>query len=111
MAETLFILFLILPAVLGMAEILHLLKSFLLGCTVKGRRYSIVFLENEDAVTTLRTFCEEKNWYGRHADDKLFAVYKELSQEVLVDCREIAEKNDIIFLSADSLGGNIEEFY
>ncbi len=111
MAETFFIIILIVPAVLGMAEILHLFKVYLLGYTRKGKKHSIVFLDNEDAVITLRAFCEEKNWYGKPVNNRFFAVYKGLSEEVFAECREIAEKNDIILLNIDDLTDYIKEFY
>ena len=99
-----FFLFLILPAVLGVAEILHFLKLAMLSSDDKGYKFNCIFLDEDDAILKLKVFCEESNWNGKRSCREYFAIYKELSENVLNECGLIASKYDIELLS-------FEDFY
>ncbi len=105
-----FFLFLILPAVLGVAEILHFIKIAMLSSGDKGYKFNCIFLEEEDAVLKLKVFCEESNWNGIKSGREFYAVYRELSENVLNECRLIASKYDIEFLSLEDFCQIINEF-
>lgn len=106
----LFFLFLIVPAVLGVAEILHLLKLAILSSKDNSYTFTCIFLEEENAIINLKTFCEEHNWNGMKIGNEFIAIYKELSLNVLDECRVIAAKNDIEFLKLDEFYKKIKEF-
>ena len=99
-----FFLFLIIPAVLGVAEILHFLKLAMLSSGDNEYKFSCIFLEEENAIIKLKAFCEESNWNGIKRGKEFYAIYNELSENVLNECALIANKYDIEFLS-------VEEFY
>ena len=105
-----FFLFLIVPAVLGVAEVLHCLKIAMLSSKENSFEFNCIFLEEENAVIHLKAFCEERNWNGIKNGKEYFAIYNELSQEVLNECDLIAEKNDIEFLNSKEFFEKIKDY-
>ena len=105
-----FFLFLILPAVLGVAEILHFIKLAMLSSGDKGYKFNCIFLEEEDAVLKLKVFCEECNWNGTKSGREYYAIYRELSKNVLDECKKIASEYDIGILSLEDFYQIINEF-
>ena len=103
MPEIIMVLFLIIPAVLGMAEILHFAKMLILSPYIKGDRYSLIVLENEDALFQLKNFFEENNWYGAKKLGKTIVVCKDLSSENYEECRQLAEANGAMLLDYEKL--------
>lgn len=103
MPEIIMILFLIIPAVLGMAEILHFVKMLILSPYIKCNRYSLIVLENEDALFQLKNFLEENNWYGSKKLGKTIVVCKDLSSENFEECKHLAETNGAKLLDYEKL--------
>ena len=106
----LFFLFLIVPAVLGVAEILHLLKLAIISSNENRYTFTCIFLEEENAIMDLKSFCEEHNWNGMKIGKEFFAIYNELSPNVLNECRLIAAKNDNEFLNSEGFYNKIKNF-
>lgn len=110
MSQTVFIFILLVPAVFGMAEFLYLLKGCILSPVGKQKRYSVIFLKENDAVLSLRSFCEENNWYGNFKKYKFFAVYDSLSKETLKECELLTDKYGIILLNIEDFKDKIKDF-
>lgn len=106
----LFFLFLVIPAVLGVAEILHYLKLTMLSYREDGHKLSCIILDDENAVIQLKAFCEESNWNGIKSGKECFAIYKNLSENIFNECKTIANKNDIEFLSLEEFYNEIKDF-
>ena len=110
MTQTVFILILIVPAVLGLAELLYLAKRLILAPMGKSKRCYAIFIEEKDAVLSLRAFCEENNWYGNFKKYSFFAVYDSLSEEIFKECELLAEQNNVTLIQVKDFSNKIKEF-
>lgn len=111
MPQLIFIIFLIIPAVLGLAEILHYLKLLILSPESRSDRFCLSVLNEENAVLELRAFCEDNNWSKNPARYRFVAVYSELSADALDECKIIAEKNGVTLLKSSELNKFLKELY
>lgn len=111
MPQLIFIIFLIIPAVLGLAEILHYLKLLIISPESPSDRFCVSVLSEGNGSLELRAFCEENNWSRKPVRYRLVAVYSELSAETLDECKIIAEKNGVTLLRASQLNDFIKELY
>ncbi len=92
-------------AMLGLAEVLHNFKMFLLKPKKERPSYRLVFLEGDDALQTLNSAIAEYRWRGGRYAENIIAVYSFLKPDALSECRKTAERYNVILLSCNELSG------
>ena len=102
MAELILFLFLLIPAMLGLAEILHLIKTYILY-PHKTDSCMVVYLKGENPVGRLKFALEQYCWLGKRYIGNIIAVSSGLDGEDYDICREIALNHGIIFCGEDEL--------
>lgn len=104
-----FFVFLVIPAIIGVAEMLHSLKMAMLLPKDDCRNFSCVFLQEENAVIQLKLFSEEVKWSGSKKTKENFAVYEKLSPKVLEECILLANENDFRIVDLEEFNRIIKE--
>jgi len=102
MAEILLVLFFLIPAMLGIAEILHIIKLYILF-PKSAESYVIIYLKNENASGQLMYALEQYFWFGKKYAKNIIAVNSGLSSDNYEICKSIALKHNIIFCSEEEL--------
>ncbi len=95
MLEIIFVLVFLIPSMLGVAEILHLIKSYILSSKKKPRKLLLVYLTGDDALLQLKSVIEELNWHGKRFAEKIIAV--NCGAADFEPCRELAQKYEICY--------------
>ena len=108
MLEIIIILFLIIPAVLGMSEILHVMKMLILSPHTECNKYSLIVLENEDALFLLKKFFEENNWNGSKKNGKAIVVFKNLTGNIYEECKAVALNNGAVITDYEKIAAALE---
>lgn len=108
MIETILIILLLFPSMLGLAELLHLARNYILLPKTKPKKTVIVYLNGEKSVEQLMFVLQEYRWHGDSYAQKLAAVDYGIPDDIIDECREIAEENNILFYTKDFL--KINEF-
>ncbi|MBR7132482.1 MAG: hypothetical protein IKD04_03025 [Clostridia bacterium] len=103
MVELLFFIFVLLLAVLGLAELIHSVKLCLLAPKEAAISYKIIFLKGSLPQHQLKIAVEQSAWSGKKLTGNIIAVNSFLEGEALEECRFIAQKNGVIFCSAEEL--------
>lgn len=93
----------LIPAMLGVAEILHKLKIIILAPKRADVSYNVIFLNNSEPVEQLSNAIYQSNWHGREYYGVLVAVNDFLNEENFVLCKELAQKNGVVFCSLKEL--------
>lgn len=102
MVEIVFFIIFLVFAVLGLAEVLHILKCRLLKPKKDIISYRVIILTNDNPENQLLYAIEQCLWqYGSCFN--LIAVKSYLSLENLVECEKIAKKYDISLCSLEKL--------
>jgi len=96
------VLFLI-PAMLGLSELLHILKIRILSPKKPVISYNVIILNNDKPHQQLQHAIYQYLWHGRELGGVILAVNSFLNEENFSCCKELAEKNNIIFCSLDEL--------
>ncbi len=96
-------------AMLGLSELLHLIKIYILLPKAGNNRYLLVLLKGDSPQQDLISAIEEKRWLGARYAKSILAVYFSEGQSGLDACRKIAQDNDITVCSFYELSGIIEK--
>ena len=102
MAEILLCLFFLIPAMLGLSEIFHILKLYILF-PKRITSYVIVYLNNENASGQLQYALEQYFWLGKKYARNIIAVSNNLDKESSEVCKKIAFKHGLIFCGSEEL--------
>ncbi|MBQ6825501.1 MAG: hypothetical protein IJP34_02435 [Clostridia bacterium] len=102
MVEIVFFIIFLFFAVLGLAEVLHILKCRLLKPKKDIISYRIIILTNDNPENQLLYAVEQCLWHYGNCFN-LVAINSYLSLENLTECEKIAKKYDIYFCSAEKL--------
>ena len=102
----LLVLFLI-PAMLGLAEILHILKLHILKPQKPMISYKVIILTDDTAVENMRYAIEQYLWQPGNNNGNLVFVNSLLNKENFTVCKELAERYSIGFYSKKEL----EEYF
>ncbi len=82
----------IIPMVLGLAEILHTVKMFLLSSSVPCERILIVFPDDENFPRQITKTAEERSWRGNNFAKKILISTKNISEENTEEVERITQK-------------------
>ena len=109
--ELILIILCIFPLMLGIADILHNLKLFLLGGKVKSQKTVIFLLDDEFPQRELALIAEQKRWQGKAFADKVYVIYTKLSKNEILECENIARKNNIFLYSLKDFSADFSLFF
>ena len=82
-------------AILGFSEFLHIIKLHIIFPKAKINSCLVIKLFDETAEKQTLYACEQFNWYGKRFADSLCFNCDELSFDVYARCRKICEKYGI----------------
>lgn len=102
MGEIILFLVFLIPAMLGLAEIIHIFKT----CLFYPKNidsYMLVYLSNENSAAKLNFVLEQYYWFGKKYFGNIIAIASDLNKENYDVCQNIAEKHGIIFCNENEL--------
>lgn len=108
MGEITFFIIFSIPALFGLAELLHYLKVYIISPKVASTKYLIVFLGDNSPCKQLALAGEEYFWRGRKYAYNIIAVDCGISDEDYLVCHSFCNKNNFIFCSYNELGEYLE---
>lgn len=103
MSEIIFSLFLLVPAMLGIAEIMHLIKLYLIERNNSLSPYIIIILKNETANEQILSVVENYRWQGEKYAENIIAVNSFLSEENQEIYADLARKHNLFYCSFEEL--------
>ena len=86
----------LIPTILGLGEIIQLVKLTLLKPKVKPQGYAVIFLERDAAFGQLKYAITKYGWDNSDFG-KIIAIPKDLSEEEYEECRALAERYGVEF--------------
>ena len=111
MFEVIFCFLMLVPTMLGIAELIHMLKSSIINKKGKIFSYIVVVLENETAVSQLLYQIEKYKWQGNRYAQNIVAINSYLDEENEKLCGEIAKKYGVCLCTFEEISGNVKYFY
>ncbi len=105
MIEIVLLMICLVPTMLGLAEIIHWLKLLILSPKKKVPSYVVLYLTESSPREQISFAAEKYSYYG---DRNIIAVNTFVREEDFEECKAIADKNDIIFCSANELLENLK---
>ena len=96
MGEIILFLIFLIPAMLGLAEIIHIFKTCLFY-PKNTDSYVLIYLSNENPALKLSFVLEQYYWLGKRYVENVIAIASDLSEENYEMCKNIADKHGIIF--------------
>ena len=102
MAEFVFFMVLVLPATLGFAEILHILKRWLFSSGKKGERILFLIPDNENFERQILELSNEYMWQGNILAEKIFIINTRLDDENRKECYVLAQKSGFKVLEQEN---------
>lgn len=98
-------------AVAGICEVIHLIRLYLASDGKKNINYALVFLRSGRAVSQLKYMYEQLLWQGNGYADAIIGVDYDLSDEERKLCYEYSRKKDIIITVPEMLGRVLDTLY
>ena len=103
MTETILIILLLFPSMLGIAELLHQVKIYILLPKTKPEKAVVVYLKGEKAVEQLMYILQEYRWHGESYAKRIVAVDSGIPENLVDECKKIAFENKILFYKKEHL--------
>lgn len=101
MAEIVFGIILIFPAMLGLAEMLHTFKMHLLSSPKRCERVLVVYPDDENFPRQIMKTAEERKWQGEKFAQRVLVSVKNISEENSQDVKDLALKYGFEILKGD----------
>ena len=101
MAEIVFGIILIFPAMLGLAEMLHTFKMHLLSSPKRCERVLVVYPDDENFPRQIMKTAEERKWQGEKFAQRGLISVKNKSEENSQDVKDLALKYGFEILKED----------
>ena len=98
-------------AVAGICEIIHLIRLHLVSDGKKNTNYALVFLRNGRALCQLRYAYEQFLWQGNGYADTIIGIDYELTDDERKLCYEYSRKKNIIITSPEMLNRVLDTLY
>ncbi len=92
MGEIIFFLVFAIPAVLGLAEIIHIIKMWFLSSGVGGKRVLVLVPDNENFTKQILSTYEQFRWHGNKLADKIIILDCLIDDENIEECKRITRK-------------------
>ena len=93
--KTVAFLIILIFAVFGFSEFLHIVKMAILFPRKKNASRIVVQLQNDIAEKQMLYVCEQYKWYGKSYADSIILNTQNLDEENLQKCRILAKKYDV----------------
>ncbi len=103
MLKLLFIATVMILALLGLSELIHIIHALCIKPKGKRRIITVVVLEENKAVEDLYFAAVQSAWFGKTFCEYRIAVYDSLDTETYNICKNIADKYDFIFCPREVL--------
>lgn len=103
MGELIFILIFSIPAIFGLAELIHILRSYILTPKFFTPKYSVIFLGKNMPYEQLLSAHLEFAWYGKKYAQNIIAVDCGINDENYSVCMQFCRKNNLIFCKSEEL--------
>lgn len=103
MAEIIFILLFAVPAILGLAEIIHTVKLWIVASGSPKKRVLVVIPDDKDFPEQILSSYEEIKWQGSKLAEKIVVVDTLLCEESKQECKALAKKLGIEICSNSEL--------
>lgn len=101
MSEKILLYILLIPAMLGLAEILHFLKLYITRGKAKCKKCVLFYLCGENCFCSLKAILEECSWQGRNFAEKVVVV--DCGIEDIEECLSEANNSGIVFIKPTDL--------
>lgn len=108
MGEVIFFAIFTIPALLGVAELIHLIKVYIISPKTNSIKYLLVFLGENSPYEQLTAVAEEFFWRGKKYAHNIIAINTGIKEEDYIYCRSFCDKNNLIFCNADEVNEYIE---
>lgn len=92
MAEIIVLICFSLLAILGLADLMHTVKLWILGNEKSCGKYLVLVPDDQNFIKTVLNASEEKKWQGRKYADEIIVVDCLLSDGNREECRRLSEK-------------------
>ncbi len=96
MDEKILFYIILIPAMLGFAEILHFLKLYITRGRKKPRKCVLFYLCGKDCFCSLKAILEEYLWLGKSFAEKIVVV--DCGIEDIDECLSVARNSGIVFI-------------
>ncbi len=103
MAELIFILLFAILAILGLAEILHTIRLWILSGGEKSEKILIIVPDNEGFPKQLLKIYEEARWQGENFARKIVVVDSCLNEENKQECEKLVQRLGFCLCSKSQL--------
>ena len=97
MFDIIFVVLFMIPAMLGLAELLHILRLRLLKPDNKVLCYKVIILTNDNPMSQMLYEIEKYAWQGKSSALNLIFINTLLEGKKIDECRLTAEKKGFIF--------------
>lgn len=101
MSEKILFYIILIPAMLGIAEILHFLKLYITRGKKRPSRCILFYLCGENCYCSLKGILEEYYWQGKNFAEKIVVV--DCGIKDLKECLSAAKNKDIVFIKPTDL--------
>ncbi len=108
MAEFVFFLILIIPAVLGISEMLHTAKHYLYSHKKTGKQVLIATVSDDSFRTQLVNIADQRNWYAKMYPQRIFIVMNGISSENTEECDRLIKKLNLEIYSQEKLAEHLK---
>lgn len=92
MAEIILLLVFSVPAILGLAEIIHSVKLFLISPKIRESGVLVILPDNDNFDRQILNAAEQRNWYGNRFANGIIILDSLLNEENKTECRKLADR-------------------
>ena len=108
MAEIFLLLLFSVPAIIGLAEIIHALKLLLISPSKTAYRILVIYPDNENFEGQLLHVSERRKWLGDGYADKIVVLSSALCRKNREECNGLASRLGFITADGQEL---LEDFF
>ncbi len=96
MDEKILFYIILIPAMLGVAEILHFLKLYITRGSKRPQKYVLLYLRGKNCFCELKAILEEYLWLGKSFAEKVVIV--DCGIEDIDECLSAVKNSGIVFI-------------
>ena len=103
MVESFLIFCILFLSVIGLCEIIYLIRKFATYPGVKTVSYAVIYLESGHALKQLKFLCQKIRWQGVEFANSIIAVTDYLDNKEIDLCTNFALENNVILCDTNLL--------
>lgn len=103
MVKAFLLVFLILFAVVGICELIYILKMFLFFPGFRVKNYSLIVLKSGSALKQMDYIWQKNKWYGDSYASGVIALTDNIKEKELLECSQYVREKNIVLCSATSI--------